>query len=538
MPVWRSQWRQCSSYVVALIAAILILAPQLLHRIDARSHGLPIPLNSDEYLYLTRVQEALQGHWNSLGAPFTGASLPMLQPGFLEFLYGSIFRFFGVNVASAFLILDGFESFLLVLLLLALWSQWGLSRLHAAVASALFVAIELYDINRPVHQRGSFLLMVLALLLITRGVQGQRLSIIAGGALMGMLVGVYFWAWTAVWAWMVVVFLFVAAQRAAVFRRLLLGFGVGIFVAAPFVWQTYAASTHPLYSEVFSRSGVAFTRFPESWIWSFLFSVMALATAWQWFRYRRGEMPFLPAAVVTAGLLLNQQLLHGIRFLFASHYIFFLTFSAICAIFWSMHRRHRPSSLFIVVCAGLYLAGAAYDNRYVFAQWSREPEDFAEQHLADAVGTFAKLPRTTVLSDPQTSSFLAAYTAHDVVYSPYIQHELRSHRDIAERYCLTQIPLDPALRRPDMESVLVYGAAYDGMTTTRERELARKDEIDLVVGACAVVDANPALFLASYGVTGIFWNEEREPEWDLKRLRVPLEKLGQGEGWSLWKLKE
>ena len=158
-----------------------------------------------------------------------------------------------------------------------------------------------------------------------------------------------------------------------------------------------------------------------------------------------------------------------------------------------------------------------------------------QEALAEAFENDA-LERTVVLSDPLTSSFIASHTNHDVLFTHYIQHEMRTHRELAERYCLTQLPFPPDMRHPEEEHVLVYGAAYDALFTDSDRERVRTQEINLVEGICTEMDRNQRLILKQYDVQYFLWDEKRQPNWVIPRLSISINEVTRGEGWSLWEL--
>ena len=224
---------------------------------DARFRGVLVHLNADESQYLARVQEALHGSLR-LGSAIGGGGLPEIQQGLLEVLYGLLARPFTQSSAITLTVLDFFEPAMLFVILLFLFWSMGFSRTQSFLGTWFFCFLELYNLNRPVHQRGSFLLSLLVLFLLIRGTRCSVFWGVFGGMFMGVLVGVYFWAWTAVWLWWG---LFVILEGVRVFRggsspsclrRLFLFGGVGLLMALPFLWQMHSASLHPSYLEHFS----------------------------------------------------------------------------------------------------------------------------------------------------------------------------------------------------------------------------------------------------------------------------------------------
>ncbi|OGJ55175.1 hypothetical protein A3D11_03840 [Candidatus Peribacteria bacterium RIFCSPHIGHO2_02_FULL_49_16] len=546
----------------ALFLGILVSMPHILHILDERYQGIPVHLNSDEFSYLPRVQEALIGRSDRLGTAVTGGDekLPELQAALIERVYGTIFRPFNARAATVLTMMDFIIPFFLFCILIGFCQSCGFSRKHAYIIVVLFSLLELYNLGRPIHQRASFLLTILAMWGLISGVQYHFFWGVLGGMLMGLLFNVYFWSFSAAWTWwaVLVVLFFLNAlsirphqrQRSSFLTHIIhcvrrkekctaewrsLGYvllfgGVGFVFAAPFLFHAFSISSDPIYGEAFFRSGVGMSRIPESWPWTILFALMALAVTVTW--YRRPISTPLTCTVITGFLVLNQQVIHGVRFLFASHYLFTLVLAALFALIALWRDRYVPA-LLGSIAALVFIAGIAYDNRSVVSQWRVDAEDFREQHLASSLPVLDELQRSVILSDSLTSSFIASHTHHDVIFTNYIQHELRSHRELAERYCLTQMPLNVSHRRPEDEIVLIYGDAYDGMYTQEERTRLRQEELNLVTVTCADIEGRLQEFLEKYHVQYVVWDEKRQVKWDLGRI-TGLELIERGEGWSVW----
>lgn len=558
VPFFEGQYWYGSVLLSALVLGALVSMPYVLHILDDRYQGVSVHFNADEFSYMPRVQQVLIGHPEEMGVAVTGGQkLPVLQPALIEDVYGTVFRFFGVKHASTvFTVMDFFVPFFLFIVLVGFLRSCGLSRKQSWTAAVLFSALQLYSLNRPVHQGASFLLSILAMWGIIEGVERRMFWGFLGGALMGILVGVYFWSWTYVWCWfgllVIYVLLSLCAGKLHIHSRTLLAklFMFGLFaliVALPFFWQTYQVTQYPLFTEAFFRSGMGKSHIPESWPWTLLFAVMAVGMIILWQKRRRDErMIYAVCTVVTAFVVLNQHIIHGTRFLFASHYLMFLVFAGVITLIhaWSsifpchseLYRRTQWKNVFVFFCVLLFLFGIAYDNRSLIAQWRIDADDFEEQHLASVLPILDVLDRAVILSDPQTSSFIASHTQHDVLFTHYVQHQLLSHQEIAERYCLTQIALLPKERRPEDELVLVYGAAYDAIFDLAERQRVRTQELKLVSDVCTEVDLHVADFLKHYGVQYILWDQKRHPQWRIERLGLRLKQMEKGEEWRLWKL--
>ena len=287
------------------------------------------------------------------------------------------------------------------------------------------------------------------------------------------------------------------------------------------------------------------SRMVESIPWSVLFLLMSVGVLMIWMDRKKQRELYLVSFVSTAFILLNQQVIHGVRFLFASHYLMFLVFAGVTTCVFMAHhflwdrKISAPQKMVRILAFGsslIFLSGIAYDNRSLIGQWRIDAGDFEEQHLAGTLPILDALPHATILSDPSTSAFISGYTQHNVLYTYYIQHELHTHREIAERYCLTQRALSPKKRHPENEPVLVYGAAYDAIFDPGERAKVREQELQLVSDVCTEVDFHTPDFLMRYGVQYVLWDKKRQPEWSIERFNVHLKEVQRGDGWELWKI--
>ncbi|MEK7218156.1 MAG: hypothetical protein AAB728_01685, partial [Patescibacteria group bacterium] len=323
--------------------------------------------------------------------------------------------------------------------------------------------------------------------------------------------------------------------------RVLLAAGgvIGVIVAFPFLRQTVQMAQHPLYEVLRFRSGLYSSRLPESWIRSTLFLGMSaglLGALWKRGTERRHFLPAL-LAVIAAFVVLNQQVMHGKVLFFSSHYLFPLIFAGVTCFLLSgvlflqirrlqppVHilstlRRLKPPVTWLLLsfCSSMiFLAGIAWDGRYIFHQWRVTEGNFSEQYLADLLPVLERLPRSRILSDQQSSLFVAGHTRHDVLYSFYLKNVMISDEEFAERSCMTRL-----LQQPETRSLGQVGLLHQEMFG-RDPTLREKD-IAFLTRICGRLDRDPAAAIEQYGVQYILWNKAWAPQWNLSRAKVPLE---------------
>lgn len=524
--------------VAALLFAVIIQIPQLLHMADTRFRGVLVQLNSDEDVYLARVQEALNGRPEQSAEAFVGdPQLKGSQPALLERIVGTVFRPTGWRAATVLQVMDSITVFFLVLVLFLFFRQCGFSRWPSYLGTVLFSAIELYNLNRPIHQGLSAVLLLLAINGIIVGLRSCILFGVIGGIALGLLFGDYFWSWSFGWLWAGLLLLWtlfegMRTRTWAEFSRAVLFCVIGLITATPFFIEFLSLLYHPLYPQAMFRSGMHPSRFPESWAYSVLFLLVIagiLLSVWTSPPIRRYRYAIV--TVVTAFLVIHQQVIHGFVFNFVSHYLFFLGVAALCTVLlW--HAVRNRFLLLSVFAALIYLAAIAYDGRHIVKQFTVQASRFSEQHFATLLPVLDALPRATILSDPETEHFIAGSSHHDVVYSLYLKNVLMTHEEVARRFCLTQVPVPSADRHLDALQPIYPDAnsAFNDDSSVREKER------QIVAAACVAADHDPAATLNAFNVRYILWDERRRPEWNLRRLHLPLRKISSGDGWSLWQV--
>jgi len=282
---------------------------------------------------------------------------------------------------------------------------------------------------------------------------------------------------------------------------------------------------HPFYEEAQYRSGILYSREPQSWIRSLLFLGMSGGLILGLSRAKFARYRYAVITVLVALIVLNQQVIHGVILFFSSHYLSSMILAGVTCLLLGLWVRSRPA-LISSFCALVFLTGIAYDGRYVLKQFRIRDHRFGEQHLSTLLSVLDELPRSRILSDRGTSLFIASHTYHDVLYSIYLKNVLMSDKEFAERYCLVTLPLKE--RGIEDEYFLLYFEHRGRSDEIRQRELK------MVWDACARVDANPQKYLQIYGVDYLLWDEKRQPKWHMSPFRPFL--VEKGEGWSLWKV--
>lgn len=532
--------------------------PQWKHMQSPEYQGLLVELNSDEAIYLARVQESLSGRPEQSAEAFLGdSSVQGSQFAFIEKWYGNIFRFTGWNAAEVFQLMDSVIPVLIFLSLFFFLQLCGFEKKYAFIGAAVFCLCQLYNLSRPIHMRASFLLMMWSLIGITAAYRKRWWGVCIGGGLLGLLVGVYVWSFVFAWIYWGVLFCIALLEwmipgkssriqrfthrishffhhknicTFQVWHFLLITGLIGGVAAIPSVIQYIHLVSHPLYAFAKFRSGIHPSHLPESFVYSALFLTMTFGVVMAYIKHHAAMKRLTPiiALVLTALIYMNQQVVHGLTFNFVSHGIFSLMLAAISVVLLPLTL--RPKWLLLsAAAAAVYIAAITYDGRYVIRQWTVQESKFTQQHLASAFTVLNDMPRMRILSDPQTSSLIAGHTKHDIVYSIYLKNTLMTHTEIALRYCATQIPLPTKLRHIDDEKHLIYPDAVSAFKGD-----VRAHEVALVKTACADVELDPVGTLDTFEVSDILWNKVAQPHWDMSRVNRPLQLIQETDTWALY----
>lgn len=556
-----------------VVLGVLMAMPQILHQSSDLYKGVPISLNSDEAIYLARVQESLSGRPQMAAEAFTGhPGLTGTQDAFIESWYGRFFGWTGWNAATLLDVMDIVVPIAIFLSLVLFFQLCGFSRYIALSAAAVFCVLQLYNLGRPIHMRASFFLMLWSMIGVVYAARGRLWGAMLGSVLLGLLIGIYFWSFSFAWAFWGIFFVWECLEwgygkwqehhklaHSRLRRMLHTTWGVlwhlrprrpvwkpqrwhllaivglfGLLFGLPAIAHLLSMTQHPLYEYGSFRSGMYHSRLPESLPYSAVFFVMVISVLVACYNDYEKLRSYRPVCVLVlaAFVFMNQQVVHNITFNFVSHGLFSLAIAAIgMVLLWIALRSHWL--LLGAAAACVYLAAIGYDGRYVLNQWGVQTEDFANQHLASALTKLNTLSRGRILSDPESLSIIAANTHHDVVYSVYLKNVLMTHHEIASRFCLTQLPLRPDQRYIAQQRHLIFPdavSAFGGDT--------REQEEELVLAACTELDLDPNISIRTYEVSHIFWNKVQEPDWNIERLGMELEIVDEGETWVLYKIVE
>lgn len=525
------------------VIGVLALAAQPLRTMMQPGYQGILYKGGDESQYIMRIGQAMQHPFSDVSNAITSGTKG-LQMTFLESTIGTLLGWTGLSAPSLTILLACLIAPLIIPFFALLALRFGVPRRWAVVGGALCFFLLLGPLRRVVHQSWSLPLVTLTLLLIVDWWKNPSLARSAGlGIILGIMPGVYFWAWTYTWAvfGFVVILMCAADLRRHRLRSVIDRFTQGVIagvtalvVASPFLFLMWGNAHHPDGAETSIRSSLIHARelesLPRSLLLTFfvLFSTLSIG-----FQPDRRRLLPLFAMILALFAVLHQQLVHGLVLSFWTHYYPYVCIVSLLLILVSVASSHRTVLTAVAsILAATFLFAAFQDYHGRFAIFSPMPRHEKYQHIAPALRALNLMQETqVVLSDLDVSLIVGTYTHHDLLYTEYLRHVLMSCPELARRYCLTQHvtgrPADTDWLAYNVQELSAAGVPATLAKVERDREMTKKE--------CADVYAHPKDALTEYGVTLLLWDEKNYPDWKIPASLFTVSE--KGAGWSIWKVR-
>lgn len=525
------------------LAGVLALAIQPLRTMIQPGFQGILFKGGDESQYIMRVGQAMHHPFTDVSNAITTGTRG-LQMTFLESSAGTLFGWTGLTAPTLTILLAFLIAPLLIPLFTLLALRFGVPPRYAMFGGVLCFVLLIGPLRRVVHQSWSLPLVVFTLLLIVDWWKNpSRFRSAVLGVVLGIMPGVYVWAWTYTWAvfGLVVLFMAIADLRHHRIRSVLERLGqalmtgiIALIVASPFLFIMWTNGQHPDAADTSMSSSLIHAREFESLPRSLVLGLFTLLAAFT-IHSQPDRRRLLPLSAMIFGLfaVLHQQFVHGLVLSFWTHYYPYVCVVSplfILVVLASSHRTVVAALAALTASVFLFAAVKDYKGRSTIFQPLPHFEKF--QHLAPAVRAINRIPeKQIVLSDLDSSLILGTYTDHDLLYTEYIRHILMSFSERADRYCLTQFmtgkPADT-----DWLAYNVQELSAAGQKATLEK--VERDKV-LTKASCENVYARPKEALKRYGVTLLLWDEKNYPDWNIpEKYFTPSEK---GVGWSVWRVR-
>lgn len=528
----RTYWAVQAAVYLLLLS--LFSSSYIANDLRERQPGILRIISTDDGHYHARVKSALLHRWEEVRNGVTGGESPAIggPPAIVESIVGGAFSWTTLKAPQVLTLLTIFLTPSIVFLLCGLLRKSGMGEMWSLVGMVAYLLVFMGPLQKPVNMSLSLPITVTALLALAWVYKSpSALPVLLAGLLLGVLPAVYFWSWTFVWTTTAIFFLlhcaFVPrskrkrAQTIALSALLVLTF----LVSLPFLLDMlHASRSDPNFAATALRSTIVLTHAIESIPRTILLTVLLLSAILLVRRSRSTTQEWLLPLAALLGIFMSmyQNVIHGVRFTFSSHYYPFVCLSALLIGIWACAHAKKGTLGFLVIgLASVFLLAGLWDYRSVWDIVRGQYYVPNVQHLAPAVHTIDDGVRRTILTDKTSAHMVTTWTDDDVVYTAYIKHLLISDQEYAERYCLSEM-FNPA--GPDL-AWLAREVVETGDPAEVERRRAQFAAI------CSPVRQNRPSFLKQYGVDLILWNERLHPEWHIPSSYTLRSR---GSGWSLW----
>jgi hypothetical protein len=517
------------------LIGVIVLAIQPIRTVLQSDYQGILFKGGDESQYIMRIQEAMHHPLQDVSnAIVSGDDAPRgLQMTLPEATAGTLFGWMGMSAPVLGVLLSVLLAPLLMPLFAMLSRRFGVSERSSFIGAVLIFFLLLGPMRRVVHQSWSLPYVTFMMIVLIDWFRARTLPrSLTLGVLLGLLPGIYFWAWTYVWAsfGLLAVTLFLetpSSDRMKILTQILSVGVTALIVASPFLVLIVMNSANPNAVDAGFRSSLIHAREFESLPRSVLFILLAIGAYFSLWKHKHSQ----PIVLFIGALLivLHQQFIHGQVLSYWTHYYPYVCVLALLLLL--VYTTTKSANRVIISATSLvsilFLAGALTDYFGRAAVFTTMPHYASVQHLAAPIQYINQEPgKQTVLTDPVTSLVLGTYTTADLVYTPFLRHTLISFSELAERYCLVEymkggIP-DTRFLADDVRELSAAGR--EGTQTVFERDLA------LTKQACDSVYADPSAALKKYHVTLVLWDEKNHSDW-----HVPssFEPLSRGAEWSI-----
>lgn len=532
-------------FTLYIVGVLLLASSPLRTMIQSGYQGI-LYKGGDESQYIMRINQAMHHPFSDVSNSIvSGPNAPKgLQMTLPESVIGSLFAWTDMTAPSLAILLSILIAPLFIPLLALLALRFGIRRREAVIGSCVLFFLLIGPLRRMVHQSWSLPFVVLTLILLTDWWKNpSRSRSIVLGILLGVLPGIYFWAWTYVWGVFGFIILLTVIAEArhktwkALGRFLIQAVSVGIIAlaaASPFLFMIWMNSHDPASVDAGYRSSLIHARefesVPRSIVLVLLTVLSSLAMSRQ--SDRRRLLPLL-AMLLSLVAVTHQQFVHGQVLSFWTHYYPYVCVISMLLVLVFLGSRVRATfevSAALVACVFLFAAFTDYYGRAsIFLpinHWQKY------QHLAPSLLALNRITeKQTVLSDWNSSLIVGTYTDHDLIFTPFMRHTLVPFTELAERHCLIQFSTgkkaDVEWLPLDVKELSAAGKAQVESVLERDFALTKK--------ACDDVYADPKSALVRYHATLLLWDEKNYPDWEIPEKYFTVSE--KGSGWSIWQVR-
>ncbi|MEK7615701.1 MAG: hypothetical protein AAB420_00665 [Patescibacteria group bacterium] len=407
----------------AIFFGAFMMTPFLAQRIHLgdQFQGLYQPVANDTYFYMSRIQDALDGH------PFLSNSylwehkdgLPQ-QLFLAENVLARPLALFNLTTQQGIVLYTGILNGIIFLLFYRVLYAMSRSRSVSIMGSFVFlVGLFVFKFLRPVSPQFNFIFFLTQFLFLWKCIQFDARTkwFVLCGLNLGLLVYIYPYYWT--FFLLLIIFLLIKE------RKLFISLCVAALVGVPYVILAIKASHLLEYSETLTRLGMIATRFPSG---IEILIVCTLLVVLFWFCVRMGlvsadrKIWFFILALVASVAVMNQHVITNKNLEFSSHYYlggmttaFFATIYILYNAKFSFSRRALLMRTLAVLSLVIILRGAIGFSKDI----ADTPPNFQLQSYAPILQWLRQntIPESVVYSNEELSTIIPAYTSNNVYFA-------------------------------------------------------------------------------------------------------------------------
>jgi len=578
----------------ALCAAVLVVAPLAAFPFVARDayHGINIAhFGDDEHYYLTRMEEALEGH--ALGQPILAEGKGAQDPTFsyVELAIAFPLRLVGIAHLDATALLNTLNAigvFVVVLLMYAfMFSLSGDGFLAAALALFAVCGYSIvynkglfysdFDIyGRSLWPWASSIPFFAFLIALYKSVviRTGKMALVAAAVLFGVLFYVYFYAWTFALALLcALVLMYLLAREWRRFLEVCIVGAGGLLIGAFNVTRLlvfYATPTgkqlafflnqQHSHAAVFSKIGFVAA------------IIVGLFSLYAWKRRDKSEFPvllFLWAVICAGWIALDQQVLSGRLVQYGHYYWYFIVPLSIMVIGYCVYK-FLPARFRFVLPTTLVVLALLNSSVGQYRSFSTTYDSkIREQTYAPLLSKLNTLPTGTVFTGSGGDVFeflITIYTQDNLYWMPAAELHVFPIDRLKETL-LVYLSLNPIARKDPaifLSKELAAGVFDQYTGIYRELEAYRSGlDYSSYQLRTATVARDPVLaplriellaelaqqyratflqkgaartLLQKEGVAYVLWDKRQYPDWDLSPLQ-PLALLATSTDLALYALR-
>lgn len=451
--------------IFAILYGVLLMMPFIWFRIQLGSEfkGVYPWITDNEYFYVARIQEVIDGHSLISNAYFAEHKSGLPQQLFLaEYLLAQPLKLFGLSAYAGRILWSGILGivlFGLTYFLFYLVTRWKTAAL--AVSVLLLYGFLLKTMARPVSPQFNFVFWLLEFIFFWKmSADNSKRWLVLAGLNLGLLFYIYpyYWTYFVIFAGLLSIAYLATKQKILALNIIKMLFVAGA-VSIPYWYSFLQAMRLPEYTESLVRIGMIFSHVPSG-VKVIAVSVIGLLTLYLAVRRLSSQVIFLSAALIASVIAVNQHVITGQNFQFSNHYTLTALFVAILAILYSCAKFVRKPWINALSILALALAIVGSFN-FLKTSTVSAGDPSSQRYGALFQWLNENTPKDSVVyADADLSEAIPTFTHNNIYYAPSSVLFFASDREILERFLIANyaetIDRDFVMRNVNP----VYGAGF------------------------------------------------------------------------------